>query len=507
MKISTVLFESVKDLWDQAAGKPFVIEMAKGILDQQRYRYYMIQDYLYLLKYMDVLEYIRESTDDPGLKDFIGFVLEQIRKETTQVHVPNMKELGITEEDAAGCPESSEITDYISYMLSRVKEEGVLAGLTAQLQCSWVYAYIGQRMMEEFPDEIAASPYKSWFEAYTCDDYTEANRKWIDILDEKAQGADGEEVQKLCSIFRTCAEYENRFWDMLYNFTDNCGCRKEDATMKEKAVIAELAEEYPQLYLNPDTAEKELYRQVVLNGEDPGTKDLSHYQGDEADRLETADTPAGKVQVVTLGNRHDFELVMRSMMAAKDGPLTRIPDSQGASMLTTFNWGRIHAHLDGYPDAERLVEFQKFTSVKENYLDMIVILSRGPYSNVKASVFGYSEDEWLSISDTIRRFHELTHVICRRKYPDKKDPVRDELIADAVGLYAAYGSFDPEMEKKFLGITGETYTGGRLENYTEDAKEITPQVLRMLSDMKQLIDSHPDAEPFDLVPVLMEDAS
>ena len=216
MKISAVLFDSVKDLWDQAAEKPFVVEMAKGILDQQRYRYYMIQDYLYLLEYIHILECIRESTDDPELKDFISFVIEQVRKETTLVHVPNMRELGITEEDVAGCPESPEIVDYVSYMLSRVKEEGVLAGLTAQLQCSWVYAYIGQRMLETFPDEVAASPYKGWFEAYTCDDYTGANQKWIDILDEKAEGVEGEDAEKLCRIFRTCAEYENRFWDMLY---------------------------------------------------------------------------------------------------------------------------------------------------------------------------------------------------------------------------------------------------------------------------------------------------
>ena len=217
MKISAILFENVKDLWDQAAAKPFVVEMAKGILDPDRYRYYMVQDYLYLLRYVDILECIRESADDEKLDAFIGFVIDQVRKETTLVHVPNMKKLGITEVDAANSPQSPEIAEYASYMLSCVKQEGVLAGLTAQLQCSWVYAYIGQRMLETYPDEIAVSPYKGWFEAYTCDDYTGANQKWIDILDEKAEGVEGEEAEKLCRIFRTCAGYENRFWDMLYH--------------------------------------------------------------------------------------------------------------------------------------------------------------------------------------------------------------------------------------------------------------------------------------------------
>ena len=216
MKFSTVLFESVKDLWDQAANKLFVTEMAMGVLEEQRYRYYMIQDYLYLLEYIDILGSIYECSDDPELKEFISFVIEQTKKEIMQVHIPNMREMGITDEEISACPESREIADYVNYMRTQVRNEGVLAGLTAQLQCSWVYAYIGMQMMKQYPDDISSSPYRSWFEAYTCDDYISANQKWIDILDEKTKGVEGEEARKLCRIFRTCAEYENSFWDMLY---------------------------------------------------------------------------------------------------------------------------------------------------------------------------------------------------------------------------------------------------------------------------------------------------
>ncbi len=98
---------------------------------------------------------------------------------------------------------------------------------------------------------------------------------------------------------------------------------------------------------------------------------------------------------------------------------------------------------------------------------MLIVLSRGLYSNVSASEMGLTEDEWLVRSDMIRRFHELTHVICRRLYPDDIQPVRDELIADAVGLYAAYGHFETEKEMRFLGIRNGHYEGGRLETYTD----------------------------------------
>lgn len=274
--------------------------------------------------------------------------------------------------------------------------------------------------------------------------------------------------------------------------------------MSGSSVIGKLAEEYPLLYLDPDRDEQELYRSVVLRGEIPQTKSLDHYRGSPFDSDKMTDTPAGPVRVVTLGDRHDFELVIRGLTAAKNGPLADIPESQGAATLTVFNWPKINAHLEGFPEEERSAEFRRFTSVKGNYLDTLVVLSRGPYSGVSASAVGCTGSEWLDLSDTIRRNHELTHVICRRLYPDDIDPVRDELIADAVGLYAAYGYFDPEKEKLFLGIRDGRYTGGRLENYTDKPETMIGNVLSRLDRMKALIESMAGTEPFDLIEPLMD---
>lgn len=217
MRLSAVLVNGVRDLWDQAAEKPFVVEMAKGTLDAQRYRYYMIQDYLYLLDYIDILGCMQEGADDRSIKDFISFAIEQTRGETQRVHVPNMRKLGISDDDVARCPKAPVIVEYVEYMLGQLRKDGVLAGLTALLQCSWAYAYIAQRTAEAHGSELPTSPYKGWFDGYTCAEYLQANQRWIDILDEKASPVRDGDVQKLCGIFRECAEYENKLWDMLYS--------------------------------------------------------------------------------------------------------------------------------------------------------------------------------------------------------------------------------------------------------------------------------------------------
>ena len=269
------------------------------------------------------------------------------------------------------------------------------------------------------------------------------------------------------------------------------------------AVLAVLAADYPQLYLDPDRDGQEAYRSIVLRGEEPEKRSLGHYAGDANDRMETVNTTVGPVRVVTLGCRRDFKLVLRGMMAAKNGPQAQIPDSQGAAMLTVFNWPRIRAHLALFPEEERTAEFKRFTADKANYTDQLVILSRGPYSNVDAEAVGLPEDEWLARSDTIRRYHELTHVICRRLYPEDIEPVRDELIADAIGLYAAYGHFDPETEKLFLGVRDGRYVGGRLENYTDEPEKLAEQLEPVLRHIQQVIDARKGAEPFALIPALM----
>ena len=269
-------------------------------------------------------------------------------------------------------------------------------------------------------------------------------------------------------------------------------------------VIGKLAADYPQLYLDPDADTWESYRRVVLQGEEPDTKSLAHYRGSLFDRLETIDSPAGPVKAVTLGDRRDFEIVLRGMMAAKNGPLAPIPKSQGAAMLTVFNWPRIRAHLEAFPEDERAAEFRRFTGDKANYTDMLVILSRGPYSNVGAAALGLSEEEWLGRSDIIRRFHEITHVVCRRMYPGDVDPVRDEVISDAIGLYAAFGCFDPEKAVLFLGIKDGHYIGGRLENYTDETEKQAAQVGIMLENVRKVLELQSAANVFDLIRPLME---
>ena len=282
------------------------------------------------------------------------------------------------------------------------------------------------------------------------------------------------------------------------------------------AVIGKLAERYSQLYLNPyEEGAKEACHDAVCRGIAPEKNDLPHFSGDERDSLQTLETPAGPVEILTLYKREDFETFLRIMANhCGDQP---IPATQGASTLDgIINWQKICAHREKFYEEQREqgvlfpdwnTEFRNFTAKKENYRDTLIILSIGPYSNIPAERLGLSSEEWIRRSHTLRTHHECTHVICRRLYPEQINTVWDELVADAIGLYAAFGRYIRGYEETFLGVEDGRYTGGRLENYMKADEKKEPDLLAkkvsaVLQAFEQLFSEEGNTDPFTMIPIL-----
>ena len=59
------------------------------------------------------------------------------------------------------------------------------------------------------------------------------------------------------------------------------------------------------------------------------------------------------------------------------------------------------------------------------------------------------------------------------------------------------------LERVFLGIQGDAYFGGRLENYTHDPEGAALLISAQIDRMKTLIDGLNARDPFSLIPALM----
>ncbi len=287
--------------------------------------------------------------------------------------------------------------------------------------------------------------------------------------------------------------------------------------LQGEEVLRSLALVYPQLHLTPGApGAEEAYKGIVTRGESAPPVPEEPFTGSGDDRLETEQTPAGTVPVLTLGRRDDFERFLQ-IMAHRCVPVP-IPPTQGAAILDgVINWTKIREHKEAFfreggTEEGWAEEFTRFTAVKENFKDVIIVLSTGPYSALRAEEAGFREEEWLAVSHRIREAHECTHFLCRRLFPDKKDAVWDEIVADAVGITAALGRYDAALAARFLGVGENGYSGGRLENYVDGEQDreerleaLSGKVSEVLRRFEKVTSERPWTDPYELAIRLEEE--
>ena len=200
VKLSERIYARAKALWPRYLTPPFVTEMADGTLPKEKFRYYMVQDYLYLRDYVKIFAAILQKTDDFEQIRFLSGEMANTIAEA-RPHIDN--------------------SAYSHYMLCEAQAGDVLTGLVTLLNCSWSYAYIAEQMVERYPSALHDENYGAWFAGYVSEEYRQTNQALIDRIDALAEVIDEKKAQQLCEIFENCCLFDLRFWDMVYTMGEN----------------------------------------------------------------------------------------------------------------------------------------------------------------------------------------------------------------------------------------------------------------------------------------------
>ena len=265
-----------------------------------------------------------------------------------------------------------------------------------------------------------------------------------------------------------------------------------------------LSTRYPQLLLpiQEGMRNTEEYKNAVLCGEPlSGEPD---FRTTPEDTLTVENTPAGPAEVLYLADRGDFEHALRAL-AYRCEPTEILPSVGASTIRGLINWEKIRQHKTAYlcsGGTDWNAEFKRFTADKTNYLDTLLLLSRGEYSAVPAAELGIVPEDWIAASLTIRKYHELTHFVCRKLRPENIDAVRDEIQADMIGLLAAFGHYDTALARRFLGIdTDVCRPGGRLSHYTtpEELPDAAARAHALIDDYARRIEPLPKDDVFSLL--------
>ncbi len=212
------LLDATKDIWAAYNQHPFVLGIQDGTLDREKFRYYIIQDYLYLEEYAKTFAIGVAKTRDHKMANLFAKYISVMNGEL-DVHQGYLARLGVTKEDIEATPRSLDNLSYTSYMLRVAYEEGDVEILTAILACAYSYEVIAKNMVKNNPASVEDEFYGSWVKGYASDGYAEENVILLEAMEDQTRDYTEKQIQHLIDIFVACSRYELAFWEMSWNLS------------------------------------------------------------------------------------------------------------------------------------------------------------------------------------------------------------------------------------------------------------------------------------------------
>ncbi len=214
--VSARLHDAAAPVWEACLRHPFVTGIGDGTLDMEKFRYFMLQDYLYLFDYARVFALGVVKARDPELMRVFAANVDAILGGEMKIHRAYMKRLDITEEQVFSIKPALANLSYTNYMLSVAQTGGPMEIVASILACSWSYAEIGQALAA-IPGAAEHPFYGEWIRGYASEEYAATNQALIELMDSLAADAGEEQLAYLTDVFVNCSRYELGFWDMAWD--------------------------------------------------------------------------------------------------------------------------------------------------------------------------------------------------------------------------------------------------------------------------------------------------
>lgn len=142
---SQTFWNAAKSIIDITATHPFLVAMVDGTLRVENFRYYVVQDALYLHDFYDCLRLLGDHATIPAEESKRLHEFAQGAKDAElQLHGSFFKQWDITSDGVDQMPNT---LLYTSFMYRIVATRPHAEGLAALLPCFWVYMHVGKCML------------------------------------------------------------------------------------------------------------------------------------------------------------------------------------------------------------------------------------------------------------------------------------------------------------------------------------------------------------------------
>jgi len=194
---------------------PFITGIGDGSLPVDRFKYYVIQDYAYLIDYSRALAIASARAIDLQDMSWFARLLDETLNREMELHRSYCQNFGISLQELESVEPAATTMSYTNFLL-KTAYQGSFGELVASLlPCQWGYWEIGDHLLKRgLP--TSAPLYVEWINMYSSEEFTELAHQIREMADRIGGGAGLTEQAAMRQAYTNSVQLEHRFWDMAY---------------------------------------------------------------------------------------------------------------------------------------------------------------------------------------------------------------------------------------------------------------------------------------------------
>jgi thiaminase/transcriptional activator TenA len=213
MTFTGELWKSIDPIYSAILQHPFLTGLTDGSLARESFRFYAVQDALYLREFARALSIAAaRSPEDDWIIMFNEHAANALRVERS-LHEGFFREFGLSPSDVAATPLAPTNLAYTTYLLAVAYGSPFHEAVAALLPCYWIYWEVGKAL------ERAGSRdplYTRWIETYASKEFGDVVTAVLDVTDQVARRLGPAEREVMRRHFVTTSRFEWMFWEMGY---------------------------------------------------------------------------------------------------------------------------------------------------------------------------------------------------------------------------------------------------------------------------------------------------
>ena len=211
MAFTADLWTAITPIYHAILRHPFLRGLADGSLPRESFRFYAVQDALYLRDFARALSLAAaRAPEDDWIIMFNEHAAGALKVERA-LHEGFFREFGLSLADVTATPLAPTNLAYTSYLLAVASGAPYHEAIAALLPCYWIYWEVGREL------ERLGSPdaqYARWIGTYASGEFGGVVRGVLDATDRVAAQRSPAERDAMRRHFVTTSRYEWMFWEM-----------------------------------------------------------------------------------------------------------------------------------------------------------------------------------------------------------------------------------------------------------------------------------------------------